>query len=65
MARNAVHGVHALLCYRLFDKHKQLEESQQEVSDLHQKITELNQQTKDLEKVIADREQEIVRLGFI
>ena len=44
---------------RLFDKHKQFEQSQQDVARLQEHIDHLNKTMDDLQQVIGDKDAEI------
>ena len=44
---------------RLFDKHKQFEQSQQDVARLQEHIDHLNRTLDDLQQVIKDKDAEI------
>ena len=45
---------------RLFDKHKQFEQSQQDVARLQEHIDHLNRTLDDLQQVIKDKDAEII-----
>lgn len=65
---NVIHALYAqytFCCCRLFDKHKQFEESQEKTAKLQEQIDHLNKVENELQQIISEKDAEICRYTHI